>query len=103
MSETLNWVEKRLISNEQCIETYGAKVIQSTTMCAIGWDQSNQSTCNGDSGGPLVIDDGGVYLQIGVVSFVSNKGCSSGHPAGYVRISSFLNWISSNARIRIHS
>lgn len=103
LSDTLNWVEKRIVSNAQCTQTYGPSVILSSTMCAIGWDFNGQSTCNGDSGGPLVIDDGGVYLQIGIVSFVSNKGCSSGHPAGYVRIASYLKWISMIARIPIQS
>lgn len=46
------------------------------------------------TGGPLVLNEGDFWTQIGIVSFVSNKGCSSGHPAGYVRITSFLNWIS---------
>lgn len=72
-----------------------------STICAIGWESNDQSTCNGDSGGPLVIDEGGVYTQIGIVSFVSNQGCASGHPAGYVRLTSFLNWISKNAGIKI--
>lgn len=44
-------------------------------------------------GGPLVINEGGVWTQVGIVSFVSNKGCTSGHPSGYVRTTSFLNWI----------
>lgn len=99
LSETLNWVEKRIIANDQCSQTYGPTVILPSTMCAIGWQNNDESTCNGDSGGPLAIDDGGVHVQIGIVSFVSNKGCSSGHPAGYVRISSYLDWISKIAHI----
>nr|CAD7201965.1 unnamed protein product [Timema douglasi] len=56
---------------------------------------------NGDSGGPLVITQEGSYLQIGVVSFVSSAGCASGNPSGYVRTTSFLNWISANTQISI--
>lgn len=84
-------------------------------MCGIGWESGDQNACNGDSGmfensfcgdihlflrfffvlgGPLVLNENGIWTQIGVVSFVSNKGCSSGHPAGYARTTSFLNWIS---------
>lgn len=52
-------------------------------------------------GGPLVINEDGVWTQIGIVSFVSNKGCSSGHPSGYVRTTSFLNWISIHTGVAI--
>jgi len=47
----------------------------------------------------LVIDNGITYTQIGIVSFVSNRGCSSGFPSGYARITAFLDWINSNASI----
>lgn len=48
-----------------------------------------RSTCNGDSGGPLA------YLGklIGVTSFVSAGGCASGGPAGFTRVTSYLDWI----------
>jgi len=47
----------------------------------------------GDSGGALVIDNGGNFTQIGVVSFGSSRGCASGAPSGYARVTSFRNWI----------
>lgn len=31
-----------------------------------------------DSGGPLVAKDGGIPIQIGIVSFVSSRGCAEG-------------------------
>lgn len=101
LSPELQWVHKRIISNGQCTKTYGPSVVLMSTMCTIGWDYNEQSTCNGDSGGPLVIDEGGICTQIGIVSFVSNQGCGSGHPAGYVRTTSFLNWVSTNTGIAI--
>jgi secreted trypsin-like serine protease len=55
----------------------------------------------GDSGGALVIENGNSYLQIGVVSFVSSLGCASGYPSGYVRVTSYLGWISDNTGITI--
>lgn len=47
-----------------------------------------------DSGGPLTIDDNGVTVQIGLVSFVSSRGCSYGDPSGYTRVAKYLHWIS---------
>jgi secreted trypsin-like serine protease len=55
----------------------------------------------GDSGGALVINNGNSYLQIGVVSFVSSLGCASGYPSGYVRVTSYLDWISDQTGIAI--
>lgn len=135
VSPLLKWVDKRIITNRQCSQTFGSRVIIPSTMCGIGWEYDGQSTCNGDSGilsylleiklfsdtqihspkknltnfqplptgGPLVIDEGGIWTQIGIVSFVSNRGCSSGDPSGYVRTTSFLNWISIHTGIPIRS
>jgi len=101
LSTDLNWVDKRIISNDQCSRSYGPTVVLPSTLCTLGWENNSQSTCNGDSGGPLLIDEGGLWTQIGIVSFVSNQGCASGHPAGYIRTTSFLNWISINTGIAI--
>lgn len=101
LSPELQWVDKRIISNSQCTRTYGPSVVLMSTVCTIGGQYNEQGTCNGDSGGPLIIDEGGVWTQIGVVSFVSNQGCGSGYPAGYVRTTSFLNWIAMHTGIRI--
>lgn len=40
--------------------------------------------CFKDSGGPLVIKEGGVPIQVGVVSFVSSRGCTIGELCGFV-------------------
>ncbi|XP_058450967.1 collagenase-like [Malaya genurostris] len=98
VSDTLNWVNIRIISNDQCQGVYGPDVIVGSTICGLGADADNQSTCSGDSGGPLVIDENG-RLQIGVVSFVSSAGCTSGHPSGYVRTTHFRGWINQHTGI----
>ena len=55
----------------------------------------------GDSGGPLIYrESDGVYTQVGIVSFVSSAGCTRGYPAGFTRVTSYLNWISSNTGLR---
>ncbi|XP_053690512.1 collagenase-like [Sabethes cyaneus] len=99
VSPTKNWVNIRVISNAACAAVYGSSVVVASTICGTGADAANQSTCQGDSGGPLAIQEGGASLQIGVVSFVSSAGCTSGHPSGYVRTTHFRSWINSQTGI----
>lgn len=54
LSSKLNWVDKRIISNERCVETFGPKIVISSTICGIGWENDGQNTCNGDSGKTLI-------------------------------------------------
>lgn len=95
-SPNLMRVDLMAIPNEECQMSYG-EIIVNSTLCAT-WDQetgqSGQSTCQGDSGGPLSYNstDGSTVL-VGVVSFVSSRGCDSGAPSGYARVTSFLEWI----------
>lgn len=83
------------ISNAECQMAYG-DIIMNSTLCA-SWNmeggQSGQSTCQGDSGGPLSYNSTDGTVLVGVVSFVSSRGCDSGAPSGYARVSSFLDWI----------
>jgi secreted trypsin-like serine protease len=54
----------------------------------------------GDSGSALVVDNfSGGYTQIGIVSFLSTAGCGSGYPSGYTRVTSFRDWIQTNAGV----
>lgn len=80
---------------------YGTSVIKDSTLCAIGAERTNQNVCQGDSGGPLVTQENGGYIQIGIVSFVSNRGCSTGDPSGYIRTASYLGWIAQQTGIRM--
>lgn len=57
LSTELNWVDKRIISNDQCTRSYGPSIVLPSTLCTLGWDNNSQSTCNGDSGGPLLLDE----------------------------------------------
>jgi secreted trypsin-like serine protease len=50
------------------------------------------SNFQGDSGGPLVYQDSqGRYVQIGVTSFGSGRGCAVGAPAVFTRVSSYVD------------
>ncbi|KAJ8889100.1 hypothetical protein PR048_008594 [Dryococelus australis] len=96
VSNTLNYADLSVVNNNECLRYYSVSLILDSTLCCA--TVSGGSTCNGDSGGPLIVNEGGYPVQIGVVSFVSSKGCASGYPAGYARVSSFYPWIMANAR-----
>ena len=55
----------------------------------------------GDSGGPLVYQESdGRYTEVGIVSFGVTISCTQGYPVGFTRVSSYLNWITSNSGVR---
>ncbi|XP_066971123.1 serine proteinase stubble-like isoform X2 [Macrobrachium rosenbergii] len=89
---TLYNVKLRVWSNEECRVKYGGAApggIVSSYLCA---GQDGKDSCQGDSGGPLVKQIGGVWTQVGIVSW--GIGCGKGHyPGVYSRVSSFLPWI----------
>ncbi len=63
-------------------------------LCASGWPDG---TCQGDSGGPLVVNQNGIIMVAGVVSFSSAAGCAY-HPSlpdVYSRVSTHAEWIRS--------
>ncbi|XP_075160603.1 serine protease 3-like [Haematobia irritans] len=95
VANNLNYVRLQVITNSVCASTYGTSVVTSNTICVS--TPSGKSTCQGDSGGPLALD--GSDLLIGVTSFVSSAGCASGAPAGFVRVTSYLDWIKTKTGI----
>ncbi|XP_050093849.1 collagenase-like [Anopheles aquasalis] len=101
ISTELKYESLRIISNAQCAIVYGNSIIRNTTLCAVGWDRSNQNVCQGDSGGPMVMQQGNTnWVQIGIVSFVSSRGCSTGDPSGYIRTVNYLDWIARTTALR---
>ncbi|XP_030381304.1 brachyurin [Scaptodrosophila lebanonensis] len=94
-SPNLLYAQVQIIDNVKCLGIYGKDVVLDSTICADGLASSNMSPCSGDSGGPLIIygTDSGSYVQIGINSFVAEDQCTSGYPSGYVRLTSFLNYI----------
>jgi secreted trypsin-like serine protease len=83
-----------LVGTNACKEAYKTStgVIDGRTLCA-GVDDGGKDSCQGDSGGPLVtMDRGGLWRQIGVVSW--GEGCGrQGFPGIYSRVSAFGGWI----------
>ncbi|XP_073836508.1 serine protease 3-like [Musca autumnalis] len=95
VASSLNYARLQVITNTVCASTYGTSVVTSNTICVS--TPSGTSTCQGDSGGPLALESS--ELLIGVTSFVSSAGCASGAPAGFVRVTSYLDWIKSKTGI----
>ncbi|XP_059473499.1 brachyurin-like [Neocloeon triangulifer] len=91
-SQYLNYVDLEVISNVACLQYYRSDIVISSTLCTKSG--TSKSTCSGDSGGPLVYKENDVYKLIGIVSFGPSSGCLSG-PSGFVRVASFLQWMSS--------
>lgn len=58
-----------------------------------------EGPCNGDGGGPLFINEVGTCTQIGVFSFFHETGCETGCETGFgfVRITSYFDWITRTA------
>ncbi|XP_055910850.1 uncharacterized protein LOC129945216 [Eupeodes corollae] len=88
ISPTLQWTDVAVISNAACAVFYGRRP---TSQLCIGTKGTHKSTCSGDSGGPLVVE--GTDTLIGVTSYGSSYGCEIGYPAGFSRVTSFLDWI----------
>lgn len=102
VSSRLMYVHTRVITNSECARHYGTQIIRDFTICTVGWDNARQQTCQGDSGGPLITYDNslGENILIGVVSFVSGRGCEARIPAGFVRVTHYLDWIQANTGLQ---
>jgi len=86
----LNFVSAPIISNKECNDVYG--IVGDGVIC-ISTD-GGKGTCNGDSGGPLVMENSSkTYNQYGVVSFGASAGCEAGYPAGFTRVTEYLDFI----------
>lgn len=77
-------------SQQHCDNTY-LQPIGNMFLCA-GFADGGSDACQGDSGGPLVLEEGGSWVQIGIVSFGS-RCAREGYPGVYTRVSQFVSWI----------
>lgn len=58
--------------------------------------------CMGDSGGPLILEKDERVSLVGIVSFVSSRGCGYGDPSGYTNVAKYLDWISQVTGIKLN-
>lgn len=91
VSNTLQKVDVRLVSEEACVRSYGY-IITPRMLCA-GYRRGGKDACQGDSGGPLVCQEQtGRWFLAGVVSW--GRGCGRPDYYGvYTRITKLSPWI----------
>ncbi|TNM85352.1 hypothetical protein fugu_007623 [Takifugu bimaculatus] len=91
VSNVLQKVDVRLVSEEACIRSYG-HMVTPRMLCA-GYRSGEKDACQGDSGGPLVCQEpSGRWFLAGVVSW--GKGCGRPDFYGvYTRITRLTGWI----------
>ncbi|KAM7348561.1 serine protease 1-like [Cochliomyia hominivorax] len=83
VANELNYARFEILSNSECGN------LSEQFLCVA--TPHSTSICKGDSGGPLVLENS--KILVGVSSFVSHLGCESGIPAGFVRVTTYLDWI----------
>ncbi|XP_017048611.1 serine protease 1-like [Drosophila ficusphila] len=93
VARDLQYADLTVIANSVCQAAYGSLVVTSRVICVDGVNRT--SICSGDSGGPLALDG----ILIGVTSFGSIDGCEVGAPAGFSRVTSYLDWIKENSGV----
>jgi len=93
VTRDLQYADLTVIENSVCQKTFGSLVVTSRVICVDGSNRT--SICSGDSGGPLALDD----VLIGVTSFGAKDGCEIGAPAGFTRVTSYLDWIEANSGV----
>jgi secreted trypsin-like serine protease len=88
--------------NSECSAYYGLDINKSK-ICA-DTNGGYEGVCNGDNGGPLVITESdGLPTEVGIVSFgyYESYSCKSGAPAGFTRVSEYLDWLETEAGVTI--
>ena len=97
----VRWAKIRIMKHNAC-SIFG---YQSPDMICGG--TTEKDTCNGDSGGPLACIQNQTMILAGITSF--GVGCAWEHPnAGripgiYMRITSYLDWLSKHREKRPYS
>lgn len=100
LSDLLRYVDLSIMDNSGCSPFFGA-AITPMKVCSAGTGRIGP--CGGDSGGPVVTQDGGLKVQIGLVSFSVGFGCQLGWPTVHTRVSKYLSWIASNSDVTLRA
>ncbi|RZC37326.1 Trypsin domain containing protein [Asbolus verrucosus] len=91
LSNDLNVVYLKSISNAECRITYGNQITDNM-VCVSG--NYNEGACLGDTGSALIqVVSRGRQIHVGISSFISGNGCQSTDPSGYTRTFAYIDWI----------
>ncbi|XP_077463679.1 serine protease 57-like [Stigmatopora argus] len=90
LSNTLQEVNVTLLSQRTCRRRWPSAPIFRSMVCGTG-SRAFQGFCSGDSGGPLICGN----ETAGVASFSGQRCGNPRTPDVYMRVSSFIDWISS--------
>ncbi|XP_075976748.1 collagenase-like [Anticarsia gemmatalis] len=90
-SQQVSHVLLQVITNAQCRMSFRPEFVPQSTLCTSG--AGGVGICGGDSGGPLALTINGRNILIGINSFAAEGACQHGHPSGYARVTSFINFI----------
>ncbi|XP_026477489.1 phenoloxidase-activating factor 1-like [Ctenocephalides felis] len=89
-----------IIENERCNRLYSGHVVMPTRgawLCAGG--EPGGDACQGFGGAPLVLRRGQRFVQVGMMSFGSDKCGAAGVASVYTRIAYYAKWIRDNMPI----
>lgn len=96
ITNELRFVNLVVENLQTCKNYYVAGLVTDGVICT-NTANGLKSTCNGDSGGPLNYNG----RLVGITSFVSARGCQSGGPDGFTRITYYLDWIKQNTGLNV--
>ncbi|OCT73258.1 transmembrane protease serine 3 isoform X1 [Xenopus laevis] len=92
LSLVLKEAKVQLISSQICNHSSNYPGQISPRMLCAGYQDGRLDSCQGDSGGPLVCQEGGMWWQVGIVSW--GEGCGRpNRPGVYTNLTEVLDWV----------
>ncbi|CAI9581270.1 unnamed protein product, partial [Staurois parvus] len=92
LSPVLREAKVHLISRNICNQSSHYPGMISERMLCAGYLDGKVDSCQGDSGGPLVCQEGGLWWQVGIVSW--GEGCGRpNRPGVYTNLTVLLDWV----------
>ncbi|KAM4703026.1 transmembrane protease serine 5-like [Rhinophrynus dorsalis] len=92
LSPVLREAKVHLIDRNICNNSKHYNGMVTPRMLCAGYLDGNSDSCQGDSGGPLVCQEGGLWWQVGIVSW--GEGCGRpNRPGVYTNLTELLDWV----------
>jgi len=87
----LQWINSPVPTNAACAASLSTTITPGM-ICAGNIPENEKDSCQGDSGGPMTVKNSdGRFELVGLVSW--GRGCASGTPGVYARVSTYLDWL----------